>query len=177
MTENTALSRGDSPAYGEAVLEFLGDRDPLDVFESSSAALRDAVQDLTDVQLRTPEKPGKWSVIEVLQHLADAELVLGVRYRKVLAQPGDPIPSIEQDLWAEKLRYAEANLEDALAQFEHTRKVNLAVLRRASGDDWQLHGMHEQRGRETLEYMVRLYAAHDLYHLHQIDRIRKAIGA
>jgi hypothetical protein len=177
MTDNIALSRGDSPAYGDAVLEFLGDREPLEVFEASPAALRESVRGLSDAQLRRPEKPGKWSVIEVVQHLADAELVLGVRYRKVLAQPGEPIPSIEQDLWAEKLRYAEANVEDALAQFENTRRVNLAVLRRVAGEDWSLHGMHEQRGRETLEYMVRLYAAHDVYHLYQIDRIRKTIGA
>lgn len=177
MAEDTALSRGNSPDYAAAILEFLGERDPLDVFVETPAKLREAVAGLSDAQLRAPERPGKWSVVAVVQHLADAELTLGFRYRKVLAQPGEPIPAIDQDAWAENLEYENVAIEDALGDFEALRRANLRVLRKVLPHQWDLVGLHEQRGEESLGHMVRLYAGHDCYHLRQIERIREAIGA
>ena len=173
----SALSRGDSPDYIGAVLKFLGDREPLEVFATTDTRLREATTDLSDDKLHQPETPGKWSILEVVQHMADVEIVLGLRYRKVLAEPGHPLPAIDQDAWVKELAYNTRNLGEALDDFAALRKINLRLLRGLMVEQWQRYGMHEQRGRETLEHMVRLYAAHDCYHLYQIDRIKAAIGA
>ena len=173
----SALSRGDSPDYIGAVLKFLGERQPLEVFASTGTRLREETKDLSDTHLRQPETPGKWSILEVVQHLADAEIMLGLRYRKVLAEPGQAYPAIDQDAWVKELAYNTRNLGEALDDFAALRKINLRLLRGLTDEQWQRYGMHEQRGRETLEHMVRLYAAHDCYHLYQIDRIKSAIGA
>ena len=172
----SALSRGDSPDYIGAILKFLGDREPLEVFAATDTHLREATKDLSGTHLRQPEKPGKWSILQVVQHLADAEIMLGLRYRKVLAEPGQPYPAIDQDAWVKELGYNERNLDDALDDFAALRKINLRLLRDLTDEQWQRHGIHEQRGKETLKDMVRLYAAHDCYHLYQIDRIKTAIG-
>ena len=178
MTEDSrsALSRGDSPDYVDAILKYLGDRQPMDVFPETAEALRAAVRALSDKQLRTPETSGKWSVLEVLWHLADVEIVLGLRYRKALAEPGQPYPAIDQDAWVKALGYESRDAAGAIDDFEAVRGTNLRLLRSLDGEQWQRFGLHEERGKETLEHMVRLYAAHDLYHLFQIDRIMKAIG-
>ena len=59
----------------------VGDRDPVSVLRQTPAALSQAIQGLSGSQLRTPERPGKWSIVEILQHLADSEIVLGWRMR------------------------------------------------------------------------------------------------
>lgn len=176
MAEQSALSSGATPEYADAMMKYLGDREPLDSLAAAPADVRSAVAGLTKKQLETPEKPGKWSVAAVVQHLADVEIVLGFRFRKVLGEPGTMMSAIDQDAWAERLNYMTADVPSALDDYETVRRVNLRLLRSVRPEQWTLFGIHEQRGNETLEYMVRLYAAHDRYHLYQIDRIKQALS-
>ena len=173
----SALSRGDAPEYMHAILKFLGERDPFDVIEETEEKLRVLTQGLSDEHLRTPEKTGKWSILEVMWHLADVEIVLGFRYRMVAAQPGSAVSAIDQDTWAKQLDYNGRGLSDALEDFARVRAVNLRFLKGLPKERFEQFAMHEERGKETLQDMVRFYAAHDSYHLYQIDRIKTAIGA
>jgi len=175
--ERTALSRGDSPEYTNALLRYLGKRNPLQVFSETPALLRETTQGLTRECMQQPEAPGKWSVLDVIRHFADVELVLGYRYRVVLAQPGAPLPAIDQDAWVRRFESEQPSLDEFLGDFEAFRAANLRVLRRVPAERMKQFGQHEQRGRETLDSMVRLYAAHDLYHLGQIERIKAAVSA
>lgn len=177
MPDPSPLSAGDNPDYITALLDFLGDRDPLAVFAETPDALRAAVKDIPGSHLRLPEAPGKWSVLDVAQHLGQAEVALGFRYRKVLAEEAPALPAIDQDRWVRNLFPEDVSLEEALEEFTALRAVNLRLLRRVQGDQWERYGMHSQRGKETLRAMVRLYAAHDRYHLFQIERIRKTVDS
>lgn len=165
-------------AYINSLLQALGSREPLAVLAETPEALRRAVAGLSLEQDGTPERPGKWSVRQVVQHLADSELVGGFRFRMVLAHDAPELPAYDQDLWADRLRYQDADLTTALEDFENLRTLNLRVLRRATPDDLKNRVMrHSERGDEPLGYMISLYAGHDLVHLAQIRRIRAAIGA
>jgi uncharacterized damage-inducible protein DinB len=175
MSDRSALSAGDSQGYIDALLEFLGDREPLEVFGSTEAALREAVKEIDDKTLRTSEAPGKWSIIEVVKHLADAEIMLGYRYRKVLGEDAPDIPAIDQDAWVKNMNQKDAELAETLDDFAAVRNVNLRLLRLITPEQSKRYGMHNQRGKETVMDMMKLYAAHDLYHLYQIERIRTAV--
>ena len=165
-------------AYVAAILRSLGSRDPFEVLAEMPAALRQAVAGLTPEQDATPERPGKWSVRQVVQHLADSELVGGFRFRMVLAHGTPELPGYDQDLWAERLAYKDSDLATALDDFEFLRRLNLRILRRATPEDMQQCVMrHAERGDEPLGHMIKLYAGHDVVHLRQIARIRQAIGA
>src|SRR5215210_224944 len=164
-------------AYTAALLQALGSRDPLEVLAATPAALEKAVAGLTPDQDGTPERPGKWSLRQVVQHLADSELVGGFRFRMVLAHDGPELPGYDQDLWAQRLRYEESDMATALNEFETYRRSNLRLLRRATPEEKKRVMHHSERGDEPLEYMIRLYAGHDRKHLGQIARIRQAIGA
>lgn len=164
-------------AYIAALLEVLGDRDPWEVLAGTPEALREAVSGLTPEQEATPERPGKWSVRQVVKHLADSDLVGAFRFRMVLAHDAPELPGYDQDLWADRLSYKDAPVEDSLEEFSSMRQANLRLLRRATPDDLKRVMRHAERGDEALGQMIRLYAAHDLVHLRQIARIRQALGA
>lgn len=164
-------------AYVAALLAVLGSRDPFEVLAEMPSALRQAVAGLTPEQDAAPERPGKWSVRQVVNHLADSDLVGAFRFRMVLAHDAPELPGYDQDLWAERLRYQDIALSTALEDFTFYRLANLRLLRRATPEDLQRVMRHSERGDEPLHHMIRLYAGHDLVHLRQIARIRQAIGA
>ncbi len=129
---------------------------------------------LTGEELRRPEAPGKWSILEVIHHLADSELVWAYRLRLVLAEKQPEITGYDQDRWASQLKYREANLQDVLELLGILRKTNLRLISSLSDEELQRAGTHNERGEETVEHMIRLYAGHDLVHSNQISRIRKS---
>jgi uncharacterized damage-inducible protein DinB len=164
-------------AYIAALFAALGSREPFEVLREMPDALRQATAGLSPQQLSTPERAGKWSVRQVVQHLADSELVGGFRFRMILAHDRPSLPGYDQDLWAERLHYQEADLETALGDFTALRSANLRVLERATPADLERALHHEERGDESLGHLLRMHAGHDVVHLRQIARIRAAIGA
>jgi len=172
---NPAGSAGAAAAeYVRALLAVLGDREPFGVLGELVPWLERRVGALDDASLRRPEAPGKWSVVEVVQHLADSELVYGYRVRLILTQDSPPIPGYDQDAWARMLRYREAPLAQALAQIAALRGANLSLYRSLGPRELERAGLHGERGPESVGHIIRLLAAHDLVHRRQIERILEA---
>ncbi len=165
-------STGDDPGtYINAILEVLGDRAPIDVLEHTAEALRDMIRGVGAEVLERPEAEDKWSVAGVVAHLADSEIVWSNRLRAVLAEDRPELVGYDQDLWAARLGYDDRDIYQELQLFDAVRQANLALLARTDEADMQRLGIHRDRGEETVEHMVRLYAGHDLVHLAQARRI------
>jgi hypothetical protein len=164
-------------AYVASLLAVLGDRDPLEVMAATPAALREATAGLDAAAARAPEAEGKWSVQEVVRHLADSEIVYGYRIRLIVAAERPAIPGYDQDAWAQRLGYLDGPLDEALADHAAMRAMNLRWLRARTPAELARTGLHSERGEESVAHIARLLAAHDLVHLRQIARIRGATGA
>ena len=164
-------------AYVRALLEVLGDREPLQVLAELGGWLERRFDGVPDAALRRAEAPGKWSALEVVQHLADSDLVFGFRMRMILTADRPPLQGYDQDRWATTLRYRDLALADALVQLDALRTANLRVLRRLGPTELERTGVHGERGAESLEHLTQLMAAHDLVHRRQIERVLAAAGA
>ena len=127
-------------AYISAVLELLGDREPTAVLREMPSALQRSIEGLSQEQLRRPERPNKWSIGQVLQHLADSELVSGWRLRLILAEDRPQLTGYDQDLWADRLHYDDTDPSDALELFAVLRRANLRLVDRASPTDLKRAG-------------------------------------
>jgi DinB family protein len=175
FTNSTTSAPEEIREYVAAVLGLLGQQDPIAVLRSTPDRLVAAIAGMPPAALRQPESDGKWSIVQVLQHLADSELVWAWRLRLTLAQDRPPLTGYDQDAWASRLHYADADPGQALDLFAVVRRANVAVLAAASPEDWQRVGVHAERGEQTVEQLFRLYAGHDLLHINQIARIRTAV--
>jgi len=175
FTNSVSGAAENASAYVTAILELLGDRDPVAVLQATPAALPQAIRGLSPQQLRKPEREGKWSIVQILQHLADAEVVWAWRMRLVLSQDRAALTGYDQDLWAERLHYDEADPSEAIEMFTVLRRSNLRLVARATPAELKQVGVHVERGEESLEHLRRLYAGHDLLHLQQIDRVRRSL--
>lgn len=163
-------------AYIARLLAALGGRDPIDVLGKTPDELRRAVAGLDDAELSTPEGPGQWSIRQVLQHLSDSDLVVGFRIRMVLAHDRPALAGYDQERWAERLFYDKADVPAVLLDFERLRRANLRLLQHTTPAERERVGLHSERGEESITQMIVNQAGHDIVHLRQIARIRKAIG-
>jgi len=159
-------------AYRTRVLSYLGDEEPIGVQRATPAELDRRLRDVAPEELIRRPAPERWSIAEIVAHLADAELAMGWRLRNMLANPGAALTWWDQAIWAERLRYAQQDTSLSAGFFRVQRESNLRLLESVPRGWWaECYGVHEVRGRQTVEEFVRLEAAHDLNHLRQIDSI------
>lgn len=164
-------------AYIDAILDTLGDREPTRVLRETVPEVERLTANQPDAVMRHPENVGKWSAVEIVQHLADSELVWAYRLRVVAAEDRPTLSGYDQDAWATQLHYRDVVPSDALEQFRLLRRLNLQLLDSLPPRDLERVGLHNERGEESLALMVRLYAGHDLVHLRQMRRVLAAAGA
>lgn len=164
-------------SYVSALLELLGDKDPLSVQRELLVELRQIVNTMTRDQLSQPEGPGKWSAIEIVRHLMHTELVYAYRYRITVAQDKPNIPGFDQDAWASGLEEDGTDIDTILDRLSALRSWNIEFLDGRAEAEWLREGRHEERGWESLIHQAKLGAAHDLVHRAQLERCRKAVLA
>ena len=157
--------------YVRALLDLLGSRDPLEVLGEMVPWLTTRLRGVAEPVLRRPEAPGKWSVVEVVQHLADSDLVAGFRVRMALSEERPLLQGYDQDRWASEFRYREVPLALALDQLRSLRAANLHLWKQLSPQQLERVGLHAERGPESVGHILRLMGGHDLVHRRQIDRI------
>jgi uncharacterized damage-inducible protein DinB len=133
-----------------------------------------AVKGLDQKTLRYKPAPEKWSILEILAHLADVEVVQGHRIRQALAEESPTFVPMDQDLWANNLGYMEWSADEALEAYRVARKANIRLLRRATEADLSKGGFHPELNRVlTVGEIVERVSKHDPNHLQQIERLKK----
>ena len=140
----------------------------------SSAALVRLIANAPETALRQPPAPGKWSVVQLLAHLAEAELSASWRYRQMLEHPGAPLTSFDQEMWAKRGQYASWDPHDAIEMFRLLREANLRLLAGLNEEEWQHWGTHVERGRTTVAELALHMTGHEARHIDQIKRILEA---
>lgn len=159
--------------YTKRILSHIDGKDPLKIQKSTAKKLNKLTRRLSKKEIRRRPAPGKWSIAEILAHLADAEVVGSWRIRQILGADGTPIQAYDQNVWAETFRYEDRDPRESLKLFRVLRENNLLLLKSVPRKLWENHGMHAERGKETIAQIVRMFAGHDLNHLEQIEKIAK----
>lgn len=158
----------------EYIARILGNsegQDGLAVLAQTTARLKALVDTTRPEKWRQRPAHGRWSAGEVLAHLADAELVTAWRVRSILASNGTPLQAFDQDAWADAFKYSDIDPAESLQTFTAARTSLLSLLARVDPSRHTHHGMHAERGEETIGHLIRLYAGHDINHLKQIEAL------
>jgi DinB superfamily len=160
--------------YTKRILDHVDGKDPLKIQRTTAKRLEKLTKRLSKKQIRRRPEPGKWSIAEILAHLADAEVVGSWRMRQILGADGTSIQAFDQDIWAKTFSYADRDPKQSLKVFRVLRENNLVLLESVPKKLWDNHGVHSERGKETISHIVRMFAGHDLNHLQQVEKIAKS---
>jgi len=150
-------------------------RDPSLVIAETPKQLGQIVRSLDAKALNTSPAPGKWSIRQILTHLADCELVFGFRLRQTVAQPHHTVQPFDQDQWA--AQYDAYDALTALETFTTMRRWNILFLSSLPRESFAKQMTHPERGTMTLQVVVETMAGHDRNHVKQIERIAGGVGS
>ena len=162
--------------YIQRITSHVEGKQPLAVQAATAKKLGRLIKGVPTAKLRKRPAPEKWSVSEILAHLADTEIVCGFRIRMILGAPGTPIAAFDQDAWVTSGHYEKRDPRKSIEQFRTLREANLALLKTLKPEQWKHFGIHSERGQETVEHIVRMFAGHDINHLRQIEQILSSKG-
>jgi uncharacterized damage-inducible protein DinB len=160
--------------YTKRILANVEGQDPLKVEAKTATKLDRLIKEVPASKLRKRPAPGKWSVAEILAHLADSEIARSWRIRHILGAPGVAIQAFDQDAWAIAGHYSKSDPRKSIELFRVLRDANLALLKSLTPKQWKHYGMHAERGEESIDHIVRMFAGHDINHTKQIEKILSA---
>lgn len=136
--------------------------------------LLEAIEGLTEEELRFKSAPGKWSIHQILIHVTDSEILSTHRMRKVLAEKEAFLYSFDQDSWVNELGYDQLDREEHLLLFQSLRNSMLPILNNLTAQQAEREGVYPDGARFTFKELLEYRVQHVRDHLAQIERVREA---
>ena len=145
----------------------------IEQYRGGYAAIVEALIRITPEELDGRAAPGRWTVREIVHHLADSEMTAAIRLRRLLAEDRPEIKGYDQDEFARRLHYDRPH-EKSLELFKSVRDSTTELLERMQPADWLREGTHNEVGRYSTETWLTIYASHAHKHALQIRAARDA---
>ena len=134
----------------------------------------DAIEGLTEEELRYKPAPNKWSIHQILIHVTDSEISATPRLKKVLAEDEPILVSFDQDAWANTLSYDLLDREQYLHLFKLLRTSMQPILDNLTSEQSRRVGMYIDQERFTFKQLLEFRVQHVRDHLDQIERIKNS---
>lgn len=148
----------------------LGSRDPFVVLAETIDALHQLTAGWSDADFERSHAPGKWRARQILVHLAQVEMVFGVRVRLALHGDAREVQPFDQGPWVQR-ESTTVSGRQALVAFLRLRPFNLALFESLTPAELAIETHHPDHGRVDIEWFVRTLAGHDLNHRKQLEQI------
>jgi len=161
----------DTAEYLDRIREHSQGKEPLILQRNTPEVLAALITNRSAEQLTNRPRADKWSVGEILAHLAEDEIATAWRYRQMIEHSGLDLTDFDQEMWARLGDYPSRAPQDSLELFRLLRLANLQFLQQLTPEQWECHGIHAERGRITVRDLAVHMAGHDANHLEQIRNI------
>ena len=147
----------------------------VDAYLAGPHELRLAIAGMNRDQLIARPIPGKWSVLEVVCHLADTEANIAHRLKRVLSEERPQFERVQPDLMLTALAYHRRDLEEELTIFDLTRRQMGRILRASPAEAWERTGIVGDRGGKSVAQILNGAVEHLRHHLRFIVEKRQAL--
>ena len=142
-------------------------------YRDGYSAVAEALLKITPEEIDAKAEPNRWSVREIIHHLADSETTSAIRLRRLLAEERPVIQGYDQEEFARRLHY-ERPYESSLELFRYARLATAELLECLEPADWLREGTHTESGPYSVETWLKIYARHAHQHARQILVARAA---
>jgi hypothetical protein len=145
------------------------------VLEQTPIIIEKIVWAASEEQLHWKPAQNRWSIAEVLAHLADVEvLVFRERIEKMMAEKNPAMAAYDQNAIDAEGRYSRGRARENLKLFCHERDRSLSALRYVPLGAAGRTAKHAELGTITIGQVMNQWAFHDLGHIRQISELYRA---
>jgi uncharacterized damage-inducible protein DinB len=148
--------------------------DLLKQYEQGPEIIRIAITGLRNEQLDAKPVPGRWSIRQVICHLADFEPIYADRMKRVLVEDNPTMFGGNPDTFAAGLHYEQRSVQEELELIQAVRRQLAVILRNTDVEDFQRTGVHSEAGPLTLETLLERITGHIPHH---VDFIKAKVAA
>lgn len=146
----------------------------LQIANTPSTLIR-IIDDVRPEQYDTTLEEGRFTLKEVIAHLADLEQTWLDRITIAIEYPGSEVENFDEEGRAIEHHYADKDIHHELEVFENRRRDTVDYLLRLADDDWNNTIKHPIHGEISILEIVQFITGHDLYHIHQVSQyLRKS---
>jgi len=146
----------------------------IEEYSQDYALLREAVEGLSEEELRFQPAPDKWSIHQIVIHVTDSEILSTHRLRKVLAEEEPLLLSFDQEAWVNNLGYERLDLEQHLLLFQMLRASMLPLLENLTAEQLKRVGQYPDGARYMFKELLEFRVQYVRDHLAQIERVKQA---
>jgi DinB superfamily len=143
-------------------------RQVLESFGRAPMLLAAALRQLPKKMWLYKPAPGRWSIHEIIVHLADSEVSSYLRCRYLIADPGITLAEFDPEKWAGLLGYFHQSTREALEIIRRLRRMTYQLMATLPESVW-LHTLEDpRRGTVSLEQWIERQERHIPHHIDQI---------
>ncbi len=139
-------------------------------YREGHRAVMDAFRGIAEEELDRSASD-EWTPRQIAHHLADSEMMSGIRLRRLIAEESPVIQGYDEAEFAKKLT-SDRPIAPSLEAMRYVRESSAQILDRLSESDWHRAGTHSESGPYSVEDWLTIYAAHGHDHAAQIKRSR-----
>jgi hypothetical protein len=158
------------PVQGEFAKHFEGyvaqvpETDIIAVLRAQTGEIADLVKNIPEERGGFRYGPDKWTIREVLGHLADTERVMSYRATCLARGEQNELPGFDENEYVRSANFDQWTLADLAAQFETLRRANVAVLEHLDSEAWSRRGI-VNRNLITVPAIAWVMAGHVRHHV------------
>lgn len=143
----------------------------IESYGSAHAQLITALQEFPQVMWQFRPAAERWTIHEIILHIADSEANSYIRCRRFLAEPGSTVLGYDESRWAQELHYHDQSTADALELFKWLRHQSYMLIRRLPEAVWANTVYHTENGVMTLDEWLDTYERHIPDHVRQMQAV------
>lgn len=140
-------------------------------YGSAYAQLAAAVNRFPREMWQLRPSPERWTIHEIIVHIADSEANSYVRCRRFIAEPGGSVLGYDESQWAHALQYHAQNPDDALELFKWLRHTSYTLIQDLLEAVWSNTVNHTENGVMTMDDWLDIYQRHIPEHIRQMQAV------
>ncbi len=128
-----------------------------------------AIKDFPEEMWQFRPAPERWTIHEIIVHIADSEANSYLRCRRFLAEPGSTVLGYDEEKWARALDYHAQSTQDALELFKWLRYKTYTLIQNQPESVWSNTIFHNENGVMTMDDWLEVYERHIPDHIAQMQ--------
>jgi uncharacterized damage-inducible protein DinB len=164
---NPVAVKPDVSEYGSyfgRYITLVADADIVAVLEDQLKTTRALLDSISEEKANHRYEAGKWSIKELVGHIADAERIFAYRALRFARNDKTELPGFDQDTFAASANFANLSLSAIIQEYEAVRRATILLLKNLGNDAWSRRGKANNT-ELTVRAIAFTIAGHELHHL------------